>query len=129
MGIHIGSQNAGTINNVDGDQTIYGGQQGTLVLLHDARLAASSLRHVVGTLSLDPAQAAAARADVEQVSTALEEPQPDRSRIAGVLERLTRLLKGAGSLAAAGAALIGPISTVAAWLGHLGAPVLGLLAL
>ena len=53
--------------------------------------------------------------------------EPDRARIAPRLERLTRILLAAGSLASAGSALVGPLGTLAHWLGALGAPILGLL--
>jgi len=44
-----------------------------------------------------------------------------------VLERLTRLLAAAGSLATSGAALLGPLHALAGWLGALGGPILALL--
>jgi hypothetical protein len=49
--------------------------------------------------------------------------EPDISSIFGPLERLTRLLVAAGPIAAA----VGPLQTLAAWLGQLGAGVLRLL--
>jgi len=104
MGFHIGQQNAANINNVEGDQTIHGGQHGTFLA--------------------DPAQALAAlRAAVEAT------PLPPRAAAAGALERLTRTLKSAGALASAGAALIGPLQAIGRWLGPIGATLLGILVL
>jgi hypothetical protein len=58
---------------------------------------------------------------------ALRTGRPDKPRFAGALERLTRLLAAAGSLASGGAALIGPLHALAGWLGALGGPILALL--
>ena len=56
-------------------------------------------------------------------------PQPDKHQAAGPLKRLVKLLADAGSLATAGAALIGPLQTLAGWLGAHGAAIISLLAL
>jgi hypothetical protein len=47
--------------------------------------------------------------------------------VLGPLERLTRLLAAAGSLTTAGTALVGPLRTIAGWLGALSEPFLHLL--
>ena len=127
MTFNIGSQNGGVINNVAGDQHITGQQHGTLVTTEDARRALGELRHAVGTAGLGEATAADAHADVAEMDAALQAEQPDRPRFARVLERLTRLLAAAGSLASSGAALIGPLHALAGWLGTLGGPILSLL--
>jgi hypothetical protein len=127
MTFNIGSQSGGVINNVAGDQHITGQQHGTLVTTEDARRALGELRHAVGTAGLGEATAADAHADVAEMDAALQAEQPDRPRFARVLERLTRLLAAAGSLASSGAALIGPLHALAGWLGALGGPILSLL--
>jgi hypothetical protein len=127
MTFNIGSQSGGVINNVAGDQHITGQQHGTLVTTEDARRALGELRHAVGTAGLGEATAADAHADVAEMDAALQAEQPDRPRFARVLERLTRLLASAGSLASSGAALIGPLHALAGWLGTLGGPILSLL--
>src|SRR5689334_5056189 len=66
-------------------------------------------------------------AQIAEIEVAMQSPQPNKSRIAGILERLTRLLVAAGSLTTASTSIIGPLQTLAAWLGHLGVPLLGLL--
>jgi hypothetical protein len=127
MTFNIGNQSGGVINNVAGDQHITGGQHGTLVSTEDARRALAELRRAVTATGLDEATAAGAHAEVAEMDEALRAGHPDRARFAGALERLTRLLASAGSLASAGVALLGPLHALAGWLGALGAPVLALL--
>ncbi|MDF2555528.1 MAG: hypothetical protein K0R60_1423 [Microbacterium sp.] len=127
MGFHIGQQNAANINNVDGDQTIHGGQHGTF--LADPAQALAALRAAVDATPLPPQAAASARHDLETASAALGAAEPDKAAAAGALERLTRTLKSAGALASAGAALVGPLQAIGRWLGPIGATLLGILAL
>jgi hypothetical protein len=127
MTFNIGSQSGGVINNVAGDQHITGQQHGTLVTTEDARRALGELRQAVTTAGLDRPMAAAADAQVAEMDETMRAERPDKPRFAGVLERLTRLLSAAGSLATSGAALIGPLHALAGWLGALGGPILALL--
>ncbi len=127
MTFNIGSQSGGVINNVAGDQSITGQQYGTLVTTEDARRALGELRHAVTTAGLGEGSAADAHAHVAEMDATLQADQPDRPRFARALERLTRLLSAAGSLATSGAALLGPLHALAGWLGTLGGPILALL--
>jgi hypothetical protein len=129
MSPRIKNQHAAVINNVDGDQMVYGGQQGTVITSTDARRAVHQLRDALAGAALDDATAAEARARVAEIDLAVDAPEPDKERAAGPLKRLVKLLADAGSLATAGAALIGPLQTLAGWLGAHGAAILGLLAL
>jgi hypothetical protein len=129
MGIHIRDQHAAVINNIDGDQVIYGGQRGTVVTSEDARRAVHDLRDALAGAALDDAIAAEARARVAEIDAEVHAPQPDKQRAAGPLKRLVKLLADAGSLATAGAALIGPLQILAGWLGAHGVAIIGLLAL
>ena len=129
MSIHIKNQNAGVINNVDGSQVVYGGQHGTNVTIEDARRAVRELRDALAGAGLSDATAAEARARIAEIDAAVHAPQPDKQRAASPLKRLVELLADAGSLATAGAALVGPLQTLAGWLGAHGAAVLSLLAL
>ena len=117
MTFNIGSQTGGVINNVQGDQKITGGQHGTLVTTGDAQQALGSLRQAVAAAGLDETAAAQAHAQLAEMDTTLRAAQPDRSRFAAALNRLTRLLTAAGSLASAGTALAGPLHTLATWVG------------
>jgi hypothetical protein len=127
MTFNIGSQTGGVINNVAGDQRITGSQQGVLVTAEDARQALGSLRQAVTGAGLDETTEAQAQAHLTEMDTTMRAAQPDRSRFARALERLTRLLAAAGPFAAAGAALAGPLQALAVWLGALGEPILRLL--
>jgi hypothetical protein len=128
MTFSIGSQSGGIINNVQGDQRISGGQHGVLVTEAAAREAVASLRAALAAAPLDEATAASAHAQAAEIGVMMRDARPDRRRVAPVLERLTRLLGAAGSLASAGAALTGPLQTLAAWLGAAGEPVLRLIS-
>ncbi len=129
MTFHIGQQTAGVINNVGGDQRIDGGQLGTVVTGEDARRAVRELRNALAGIALDDATAAEARAQVAEIDAAVHAPQPDKHQAAGPLKRLVKLLADAGSLATAGTAIVGPLQTLAGWLGAHGAAILSLLAL
>jgi len=129
MSIRIKNQHGVIVNNVDGDQVIYGGQHGMVVTSEDARRAIRDLRDALASAALGGATAAQARVHVAEIDAAVHAPEPDKRRAARPLKRLVELLADAGSLARAGAALIGPLQTLAGWLGAHGAAILGLLAL
>lgn len=129
MSIRIKNQHGVIVNNVDGDQVIYGGQHGMVVTSEDARRAVRDLRDALASAALGSATAAQVRVHVAEIDAAVHAPEPDKRRAAGPLKRLVELLADAGSLATAGAALIGPLQTLAGWLGAHGAAILGLLAL
>ena len=120
-----GDQNAEIINNVAHDQYIAGGQHVTVVT---ARRAVRELRDGLTTTTLDESTAAEARAQLAEIDAAMHAPEPDRSRVKAFLERLTRLLLAAGSLTTANSSLIGPLHTLASWLGTLGEPILHMLS-
>lgn len=114
MTFHIGSQSGGVFNNVAGNQNIYGGQQAYAAAEQSLR----ELRAALAQHPLPAGQAAAANAEIDEIEDAVQAgPEPNRGRAAQALERLTRLLSGAGSLAAAGASVIEPLRALATWLG------------
>jgi len=127
MTFNIGNQTGGVINNVAGDQHISGGQQGILVTTEDVRQTLASLRQAVTAANPGHATEVGAQAEIAEMDEAVRAEHPDRHRFAGALERLTRLLAAAGSLATAGTALTGPLHALANWLGTIGEPVLRLL--
>jgi hypothetical protein len=127
MTFNIGSQQAGQINNVQGDQHIAGGQHAVFGTDAVARQAARDLRRALAEATIDRRNAAGARRELDEIDAGLGAARPDRHRVAGALERLTRLLSSAGALVTAGAALVEPLRALAGWLGGLGAPVLQLL--
>jgi hypothetical protein len=123
MSFHIGTQNAGVVNNVGHDQHITGGQQGVLVVTPEVRQALHALRSVVGSAALDDARSREATRQLDEIDAAVGSAMPEPERVAGPLEKLTRLLVAAGPVAAA----VGPLQTLAGWLGQLGSGVLRLL--
>ena len=125
MTFNIGNQNAGTINNVEGDQHVHGGQSGVahvaqgLEALENLR----SLMRSIPNVAADPV----ATTQVQAIDEALRRPEPDQRAAASALERLTQRLKTVGALAGAGAALAKPSGQLAIWLGPAAAAVIGLL--
>jgi hypothetical protein len=128
MSIQVKNQHAGIINNVDGQQVVYGGQHGAVVTGEQARRAVRELRDALGGVDLDETTAAEVRAHVAQIDAAVHAPEPDKRRAGGTLNRLIRLLADAGALATASATLIGPLQTLAGWIGVHAVAVLSLLA-
>jgi hypothetical protein len=128
MEIHVKNQTAGVINYVEGNQVVAGGLHGSVVTDDDAKRAVRQLRQALPGIPLYGPRAAEARAQAAELDAAVRAPQPDKRRAADTLKRLTDLLVGAGSLATAGAALAGPLQTLAAWLGTHGTAILGMLA-
>ena len=125
MTFNIGSQSGGVFNNVAGNQHIHGGQQAYVA---DAEQSLRELRAALARQPLSPGEAAAARAEVDEIEEAVQAgPEPNRGRAAQALERLTRLLSGAGSLAAAGASVVEPLRALATWLGPLAERVVTML--
>src|SRR5260370_34267575 len=129
MSLRIKNQHGVIVNNVDGDQVIYGGQHAMVVPSEDARRAICDLRDALASAALGGATAAQARVHVAEIDAAVHAPEPDKRRAAGPLKRLVELLADAGSLATAGAAPIGPPQAPACRPGGHGAAILGLRAL
>lgn len=123
MVFNIGTQNAGVANNVGRDQHIAGGQQGSLVVTPLVLQALQSLRSVVTSASVDDLTTAEANRQLDSVEAELRSQRPDPARVAGPLEKVTRLLVAAGPLAAA----VGPLHMLAGWLGSFGDSLLRLL--
>jgi hypothetical protein len=129
MEIHVKNQTAGVITYVEGNQVVHGGVHGSVVTDDDAWRAVGELRAALTSMPLDRRRAAEARARVAELDAAVRAPRPDKGRAADILSRLTELLASAGTLTTAGAALMGPLQTLASWLGAHGAAILGMLAL
>ena len=130
MTFNIGSQTGGVISNVGRDQVVTGGQHGTAVTQADAQSALEALRAILQRPDATPLtedQQAAVDADLAAIEADLSEADPPRERIGERLTRLTTVLSQAGALVGAGAAMVGPLSTLAQWLGSAGAAALQLL--
>lgn len=130
MVFNIGSQKAGVINNVAGEQRIEGGQHGVSVSLDDAASAGSALREILAATDLhdlSEAERVEVHEDAAAIDEELSQPDPSSDQIGTRLERLTKVLSAAGALAGAGGALLAPLTTLAQWLGPLGFAILRLL--
>jgi hypothetical protein len=129
MSFNINSQTGGVINNVAGDQRVSGGQEGTIVTIDAARDAVRNLQRAIASTPLARSTAVAARVHVEDLDAEIRKDTPDPSAVADRVRRLTGLLASTGALASAGASIVGPLQTLATWLGHLGEPISRMLSL
>ena len=125
----IGSQNAGSIQNVAGDLTI-----GELSV--QASWDAGAVRRELGRCAEETARVPLSHADRVAVDGALAaadteaaRPEPDRGKIARLVERATQVLADAGALAAAGSGLVENLRRIAVALGPTGKALLALLPL
>ena len=123
MTFNIGNQTGGIINNVAGDQTIHGDQRGQAVTSQEAREAARNLLEELER----PGPPAAARRQAQGIDAEMRSRGPDKSRVAGLVEGLARMIATGAGWARAGTAILGSIRILATWLGALGVPILGLL--
>ena len=125
MTFNIGNQNAGIINNVDGDQHVHGVQVGSahvaqgLAAVEALRAVAEGLPGVAG----DPV----AMRELGQLEQAVRDDGTGAAGAAPILERLARRLSAIGAFAGAGTALVEPIRALAAWLGPAAQSVLSVL--
>jgi hypothetical protein len=115
----IDGSNHGTINQAGRDVNVTNLTASSL----DALLAAGELRSALASLGLAPEDRRAAQQELDEVERELRRPDPDREQLAGRLKGLTEILKSAGALATAGAALFGPIGVIAGFLGPLGSAI------
>lgn len=125
----IGSQNAGSIQNVARDMTI-----GELNV--QASLDARAVRRELAELRSEAARLPLLHADRVALDGALAAAEreaaavrPDRGRIAQLVERATHVLAEAGALAAAGGGLAESLRRTAVALGPAGKALLALLPL
>jgi hypothetical protein len=123
MGFNIGRQDAQIINNVEGDQTISGGQTVIRVDGPAALREVAKLREALVGVPLAEPDAQAVDQQIGALETELRAPSPDAPKVADRLHRVTTTLAAAGALASAGAALYPPLAVLAGLLGALGEPI------
>jgi hypothetical protein len=126
MTFNIGEQNGGVVNNVGGDQTVHGGQRGEVVTIAQAREAARVLREVVERVDLP--DSSTVRRPARDIEVEMRSASPDKARVARSLEVLAATVTSVDGLVRWGTAALGPMRDLATWLGHLGIPILSLLA-
>ena len=124
---NIGSLQASTVNNVGGDQTIHGGQHVIAGAPPEVLQAARDLLTALIGADLDPAVRTGVVAEAHALGRDLAGKDADRSWVARRLTGVVSALQTAGHAVGAIAALAGPVTTIARWLGPLGAPILAML--
>jgi hypothetical protein len=123
MTFHIGSQQAGTINNVGRDQTITGDQVG-VISTADALAAVRDLRAGLETSAMSADARVASELELGAITYELHRPEPDKPEIASRLAHVVQLAAGAIST---GSKIATSIATLAHWLGPAGAALAALL--
>jgi len=87
--------------------------------------AVRTLRRSLAGLELsEQARSEGARV-LDEIEDELRTPDPDRGVVTARLERFTELLTDAGAISSGGASLVRPIRQIAAWVGPIGAALLG----
>ena len=87
--------------------------------------AVRTLRRSLAGLELsEPVRSDAGRA-LDEIEDELRIQGPDRGVLTARLERFTELLTDAGAVEQGGASLVRPIRQIAAWVGPMGAALLG----
>jgi hypothetical protein len=127
MTFNIGSQ-YGSISNVAGDQTVYGGQHTTIGATPEVLGAIQQIYAQLDRLPVSTADRTNAKAELEGLDRQVAAGQVTQEHVS---QRLTRVLTGvrnAGAVLTAASDLGRAITTVAKWLGPIGASLLALLA-
>ena len=87
--------------------------------------AVRTLRRSLAVLELSERVRSDAGRALDEIEDELRIPGPDRGVVTARLERFTELLTDADAVEQAGASLVRPIRQIAAWLGPMGAALLG----
>jgi hypothetical protein len=118
----------GNVSNVAGDMTVYGGQHYTALPAHMIGRELRTIQGIISAMNLDPAARKAAAGFLADADRELSKSRHDAKKVARPIERLTRLLRDIGAIAAGGAALINPLTCIASGLGAAGQAILRLIA-
>jgi hypothetical protein len=115
---NIGSQNAGSIQNVGRDMVVNGGVHGAAsVQVVELRGRLAQLSEELYRLPLPPEARAAARDALAEAETEAAAAAPRSDRIGRSLKRVTEVLEDAGALASAGAGLARALGRAVALVG------------
>ena len=87
--------------------------------------AVRTLRRALGGLELSERVRSDAGRALDEIEDELRVQGSDRGVVTARLERFTELLTHAGAVEQAGASLVRPIRQIAAWVGPMGAALLG----
>ena len=124
---NIGSQH-GNVSNIAGDMTVYGGQHYAALPADMIGRELRTIQGIISAMNLDPAAKKAAAGFLADADRELGKSRHDAKKVARPIERLTRLLRDIGAIAAGGAALINPLTCIASGLGAAGQAILHLIA-
>jgi hypothetical protein len=116
---NIGSQH-GNVSNVGGDMTVYGGQHYTALPADMIRRELGNIQGIISAMDLDPAARKAIAGLLADADRELGKSRHNAGKVGRPIERLTRLLRDIGAIAAGGAALIDPLLRIASCLGAAG---------
>lgn len=125
----IGTQNAGSIQNVAGDMTIH---ELSIQASWDAgavRRELEQVRDETARVPLPHADRVAVEGALAAAGSEAARAEPDRGKIRRLVERATQVLADAGALAAAGSGLVESLRRTAVALGPAGKALLTLLPL
>ncbi len=126
MTFNIGKQEAGTINNVAGNQSIGGDQIGVLSNA-DALDILRSLRAELGASNMPAPASEAGDVELDAAEHELTKDEPRPLVVAEHLERLTKIATAAGAAVTAGSKIGQSLLALARWLGPAGAVLASLL--
>jgi hypothetical protein len=125
----IGTQNAGSIQNVGGDLTIESLHVQAAWSTVEIRQELTRLRQELAGSALPPEARAGADAAIGAAAAVAETAEPDRGAIARRLHEATTILDEAGALSTAGKGLVESLRRAATVLGPAGQVLLPLLPL
>jgi len=125
----IGTQNAGSIQNVAGDMTIHELSSRASWDASVVRRELEQVRDEAARVPLPHADRAAVEGAFAAAEREAARAEPDRGKIGRLAERATQVLADAGALAAAGSGLTESLRRTAVALGPAGKALLALLPL
>jgi hypothetical protein len=118
---YISNQQAGVLNNVAGDQTIEGGQHGSVAVDRAVgRSLLAQLRREVSERALPADTRTIVERDLDACDVELERPEPNPKLLHDRLANVAQVLVGVGAVVSAGTGLGAALGALAAWLGPLG---------
>jgi hypothetical protein len=125
----IGSQNAASIQNIEGDVTIGELRVEAAWSAVDLRRELAGFENQLAGVALPPASRAAVEGTLAAAVEEAARPAADPGRIAELLQRATLVLGEAGALTTAGTGLVEGLRRTGALLGPAGKALLALLPL
>jgi hypothetical protein len=123
---NIGSQQ-GNISNIAGNQTNYGDQHAYIALPPEVLDALGQVVRHIGDLPLTPKDQAVARKDLENLDQEMRNGQASGEHVSGRLSYILAMARNAGAVITATSDLGHAITTIAKWLGPVGAALIGFL--